>query len=196
MPRDSHVVEKDVRRGIPTDRQCLAVDIEPLADLPTDAHGLLERDAALGIVALVGLRTRGVYLAQRLTSEIAKIEKIELPVGELDTGFYRDDIGLAANPQVEKTEIPFDVNQKHIIVVDDVLYTGRTIRAAMDAVMDFGRPATIQLAVLVDRGHRELPIRPDYVGKNVPTSRKERVTVHLSELDGDDGVWIGEDETS
>jgi pyrimidine operon attenuation protein/uracil phosphoribosyltransferase len=160
------------------------------------AHEILERNCGGRGVALVGLRTRGVYLAQRLTSEIAKIEKIELPVGELDTGFYRDDIGLAANPQVEKTEIPFDVNQKHIIVVDDVLYTGRTIRAAMDAVMDFGRPATIQLAVLVDRGHRELPIRPDYVGKNVPTSRKERVTVHLSELDGDDGVWIGEDETS
>jgi len=157
------------------------------------AHEILEHNCGGVDVALVGLRTRGIYLAQRLADEISRIEEVRLPVGMLDITFYRDDIGTGASPEVERTDIAFDVGGKRIVVVDDVLYTGRTVRAAMDALTDFGRPASIQLAVLVDRGHRELPIRADYVGKNLPTSRAERVRVNLTEVDGEDSVVIGED---
>lgn len=157
------------------------------------AHEILERNCGGRDVALVGLRTRGVYLAKRIAAEIVRIEDVELDVGELDVGFYRDDIGVNVQPEVSRTEIPFEVSGKRIVVVDDVLYTGRTIRAAMDALTDFGRADAIQLAVLIDRGHRELPIRADYVGKNVPTSHKERVHVNLAEIDGSDSVLIGED---
>lgn len=160
------------------------------------AHEILEHTCGGLDVALVGLRTRGIYLAQRLAAEIDRIEQVSLPVGMLDISFYRDDFGTAASPEVERTDISFDVEGKRIVVVDDVLYTGRTIRAAMDALTDFGRPASIQLAVLVDRGHRELPIRADYVGKNLPTSRKERVQVKLTEIDGEDSVVIGEEGQS
>lgn len=156
------------------------------------AHEILEANDGPEGLALVGILTRGVYVAQRLAERIARIENAEVPVGSLDISFYRDDVGARLNPEVHRTEIPFDVDGATVVLVDDVLFTGRTIRAAMDAVMDYGRPACIQLAVLVDRGHRELPVRADFVGKNVPTSRRERVRVLLAEADGSDSAEISE----
>ncbi|MEW6189103.1 MAG: bifunctional pyr operon transcriptional regulator/uracil phosphoribosyltransferase PyrR [Actinomycetota bacterium] len=156
------------------------------------AHEILERNKGAGNLALIGIRSRGVHLARRLAQKIGEIENITPPVGVLDITFYRDDIGTHPQPRVSSTQIDFDVTGRDIVLVDDVLYTGRSVRAAMDAIFDFGRPASIQLAVMIDRGHRELPIRPDYVGKNIPTSRKERVQVNLKEEDGRDAVVIGE----
>jgi len=155
------------------------------------AHEIIERNQGVEDVVLVGLQTRGVPLARRLAGKLAELEDVEVPLGELDITLYRDDLAVRPlQPEVRRTDMPMDVNGKRIILVDDVLYTGRTIRAAMDEVMDFGRPQSIQLAVLVDRGHRELPIRADYVGKNVPTSRDEEVRVRLVEVDGQDEVVI------
>jgi pyrimidine operon attenuation protein / uracil phosphoribosyltransferase len=155
------------------------------------AHEIIEGDKGASAVVLVGIANRGDDLARRLASEIQRIEGTEVPVGVLDITFYRDDIGLKAEaPEVHETRIGFDINGRTVVLVDDVLYTGRTIRAAMDALIDFGRPQAIRLAVLVDRGHRELPIRADHVGKNVPTSREEIVRVQLEEIDGEDGVEI------
>ena len=154
------------------------------------AHEILEANKGAGDIALVGIVTRGAALAETLAARIAEIEGADVPVGTLDISFYRDDLATRLSPEVHRTDIPFDVEGRDIILVDDVLYTGRTIRAAMDAIMDYGRPCSIQLAVLVDRGHRELPIRADYVGKNVPSSRKERVRVLLAGLDGTDAVEI------
>ncbi len=154
------------------------------------AHEILESNKGSGNIALVGIVTRGATIADELAERIARIEGERPAVGTLDISFYRDDVALRLNPEVHRSDIPFDVEGKNIILVDDVLFTGRTIRAAMDAIMDYGRPCSIQLAVLVDRGHRELPIRADFVGKNVPSSRKERVKVTLSELDGRDSVDI------
>ncbi|HEB12656.1 MAG TPA: bifunctional pyr operon transcriptional regulator/uracil phosphoribosyltransferase PyrR [Actinobacteria bacterium] len=154
------------------------------------AHEIIERNRGVESLGLVGIRTRGVHLADRLAKKIKDIEKTECPVGRLDIAFYRDDIAINPQPQVEATDIPFDVNNKDIVLCDDVLFTGRTIRAAMDAVMDYGRPRTIQLAILIDRGHRELPIRADFVGKNLPTSIQESVKVHLTEEDGLDDVTM------
>jgi pyrimidine operon attenuation protein/uracil phosphoribosyltransferase len=158
------------------------------------AHEILEANKGCGSIGLVGIMTRGAVLAQRLAERLARIEGTEVPVGSLDISFYRDDVATRMNPEVHTTDIPFDVEERTIVLVDDVLYTGRTIRAAMDAIMDYGRPAAVQLAVLVDRGHRELPIRADYVGKNVPTARKERVKVLLTETDSRDAAVILEDE--
>jgi pyrimidine operon attenuation protein / uracil phosphoribosyltransferase len=155
------------------------------------AHEVLERDKGVTDVVLVGIADRGDDLARRLAQEIRRIEEVEIPVGVLDITFYRDDIGMRAEaPEVHETRIPFDVSGKTVVLVDDVLYTGRTIRSAMDALMDLGRPRKIQLAVLVDRGHRELPIRADFVGKNVPTSRADDVRVLVAEVDGQDGVVV------
>jgi pyrimidine operon attenuation protein/uracil phosphoribosyltransferase len=155
------------------------------------AHEVLERDKGVTDVVLVGIADRGDDLARRLAQEIRRIEGVEIPVGVLDITFYRDDIGMRAEaPEVHETRIPFDVSGKTVVLVDDVLYTGRTIRSAMDALMDLGRPRKIQLAVLVDRGHRELPIRADFVGKNVPTSRADDVRVLVAEVDGQDGVVV------
>ena len=154
------------------------------------AHEILERNGGAKDLAFVGLRTRGVTLAQRLAAAIARIDGTTLPVGALDITLYRDDLGMRGTPVVRGTEIPFSIKGKAVILVDDVLFTGRTIRAALDAIIDLGRPTAIQLACLVDRGHRELPIRPDYVGKNVPTSRHEKVAVRLEELDGVDEVVL------
>ncbi len=156
------------------------------------AHEILERNKGAGSVVLVGIAARGDDLARRLATEIARIENVRVQVGALDITFYRDDIGMRAEaPEVHETRIPFDISGTTVVLVDDVLFTGRTIRAAMDALVDFGRPRAIQLAVLVDRGHRELPIRADYVGKNVPTRRDEDVQVRLKEVDGEDAVVVG-----
>ncbi|MFA6357459.1 MAG: bifunctional pyr operon transcriptional regulator/uracil phosphoribosyltransferase PyrR [Candidatus Omnitrophota bacterium] len=157
------------------------------------AHEIIERNkGALGL-CVVGIRNRGVYLAQRIAECIKTIEGVGVATGALDITLYRDDLALASGqPLVRKTEIDFDINDQNLILVDDVLYTGRTIRAALDALIDFGRPKSIQLAVLVDRGHRELPIRADFVGKNIPTSSKESVEVHLQKPDGSDEVLIAE----
>ena len=159
------------------------------------AHEIIERNKGVENVVLVGIRTRGVPIAERLAAAIREIEKVELPVGMLDITLYRDDLStLAYNPICHGTEIDFDLNGKTVILVDDVLYTGRTIRCALDAVIDMGRPKAIQLAVLIDRGHRELPIRADFAGKNVPTSHKEAINVYLAEQDGLDEVAIGDVE--
>ena len=155
------------------------------------SHEIVEKQAGTTGLALVGIQRRGVPLARRIAAAIEDHEGVRLPVGALDITFYRDDLSLIAQqPVVKGTELPFDLNGATIVLVDDVLYTGRTIRAAMDALVDFGRPEAIRLAVLVDRGHRELPIRADHVGKNVPTSREELVRVHLLEIDEQDDVEI------
>lgn len=159
------------------------------------AHEIIERNKGVEDVVLVGIRTRGVPLAERLAAAIKEIENVEVPVGMLDITLYRDDLStLAYNPICHGTEIDFDLSGKTVILTDDVLYTGRTIRCALDAIIDMGRPKAIQLAVLIDRGHRELPIRADFAGKNVPTSRKEAINVALSEQDGLDEVVIGDIE--
>ena len=157
------------------------------------AHEITEKNKGVENVALVGIRTRGVPLAARIAEEIRKIENVEIPVGSLDITLYRDDLTtMGYNPVIHGTEIDFDITGKHIVLVDDVLYTGRTIRAALDAIIDMGRPNSIQLAVLIDRGHRELPIRADYAGKNVPTSRRETIEVALQEEGKEDEVILGE----
>jgi pyrimidine operon attenuation protein/uracil phosphoribosyltransferase len=157
------------------------------------AHEILEKNKGTQGLCLIGIRNRGAYLAKRLSENIEKIEQAKPLVGALDITLYRDDLTLiGAQPLVRKTEIDFDIQDKNVVLVDDVLYTGRTIRAALDALIDFGRPKSIQLAVLVDRGHRELPIRADYVGKNIPTAQNETVEVRLEEADGADEVVIVE----
>ena len=157
------------------------------------AHEILERNRGLEELALVGIRTRGVPLAKRLSRTIHEINRHDVPTGSLDITLYRDDLmrhAVGAQPVIHRTEISFSIDDKRILLVDDVLYTGRTIRAALDALIEFGRPRAIQLAVLVDRGHRELPIKADYVGKNLPTSLAQSVQVHLTEIDGRDEVEI------
>ncbi len=156
------------------------------------AHEILERNKGTEELCLVGIRTRGAVLADRLKKTIMEIEGRDVPVGILDINLYRDDLSIVATqPVVRETEIDFDITGKEVVLVDDVLFTGRTIRAALDALVDLGRPSSIQLAVLVDRGHRELPIRADFVGKNIPTSRDQKVRVALDESDGtEDGVVI------
>lgn len=157
------------------------------------AHEIVERNRDIEHLALVGIRERGVPLARRIAAELHTITGTEPPTGALDITLYRDDLmrhAVGPQPVVRSTDIPFDIDDRIILLVDDVLYTGRTIRAALDALIDFGRPRAIQLAVLVDRGHRELPIKADYVGKNVPTSRRESVQVRLQEVDGHDDVVI------
>ncbi len=157
------------------------------------AHEIIEKNKGTEGLCLIGIRNRGVYLAQRLAACIKNIEGANVLTGALDITLYRDDLALASGqPLVRKTEIDFDINGKNLILVDDVLYTGRTIRAALDALIDFGRPKSIQLAVLIDRGHRELPIRADYAGKNIPTSKDEAVEVRLERPDGKDEVVIVE----
>lgn len=157
------------------------------------AHEILERNRGIDELAIVGIRTRGVPLAKRIASSIREIQGHDVPTGALDITLYRDDLmrhPVGPQPLVRSTEIPFSIDDKRILLVDDVLYTGRTIRAALDALIDFGRPRQIQLIVLVDRGHRELPIKADYVGKNLPTSTSESVQVRLLETDGRDEVEL------
>ena len=157
------------------------------------AHEIAERNRGVASVALAGIQTRGVPLAHRLARLIDEFEHTQVPVAEIDVAMYRDDLHTR-RALVRTTDVPFDVSGRKIVLVDEVLFTGRTIRAALDALTDLGRPASIQLAVLVDRGHRELPIRPDYVGKNLPTARSERVDVQLEEIDGRDCVLIHKGE--
>ena len=174
----------------------VVMDAERIARALTRiAHEILEHNRGLANIALVGVRSRGVPMAERLARELKQITGEDVAVGSLDITLYRDDLmGASAGvtPLVRKTEIPFSIDGRTIVLVDDVLYTGRTTRAALDALTDFGRPKAIQLVVLVDRGHRELPIKADYVGKNVPTSRQESVQVRLRELDGVDDVVLQE----
>lgn len=160
------------------------------------AHEVIENNRGAQSLAVVGILRRGANIASALADEIEKIEGVRPPVGKLDISFYRDDVSRHMSPVLHRTEIPFDVDGRDIILVDDVLFSGRTVRAALDALIDFGRPATIQLAVMVDRGHRELPIRADYVGKNVPSSHEEDVRMLVSDLDGTDAVeiWDVEEE--
>jgi pyrimidine operon attenuation protein/uracil phosphoribosyltransferase len=163
------------------------------------AHEIVERNRGLEDVAFVGVRTRGVPIARRLARSVAEIAGVDPPVGTLDITLYRDDLmrhPVGPQPVVHRTDIPFSIDDRRILLVDDVLYTGRTVRAALDALIDFGRPRTIQLIVLVDRGHRELPIKADYVGKNLPTSLQQSVQVRLAEIDGVDEVVIEEVERS
>jgi len=160
------------------------------------AHEIVERNRGIGDLALVGIRERGVPLARRIAVELNRISNTDVPTGALDITLYRDDLmrqAVGPQPVVRSTDIPFDIDNRVILLVDDVLYTGRTIRAALDALIDFGRPRSIQLVVLIDRGHRELPIKADYVGKNVPTSRRESIQVRLQEVDGHDEVVIQSD---
>ena len=180
-PKAPHVVEKarimsedDMRRAI-----------------SRLSHEIIERNGGPTEVVICGIRTRGAHLAERIVRKIVEIENTRVPLGILDITLYRDDLQtVAKQPVVRSTQIPVSIVDKHVVLVDDVLYTGRTIRAAMDEVIDFGRPKTIQLAVLVDRGHREFPIRADFVGKNVPTSQNEIVKVQFSEVDGRDSVTV------
>lgn len=155
------------------------------------AHEILERNKGSKNLVLTGMRTRGEFLARRIFDKIKEIEKIELPLGVLDITLYRDDFRTRLKqPEVSVSNITFDINEKDIILIDDVLYTGRTVRSAMNAIMDLGRPASIQLFILVDRGHRELPIRADYVGKNIPTSTNEEIKVKMTEVDGEDAIYL------
>lgn len=157
------------------------------------AHEIVEKNKGTDELVIVGIKTRGITLAKRLAERISSFEDVQLPVGSLDITLYRDDLKVRSEqPIVHGSEIEVDITDKTVVLVDDVLYTGRTVRAALDALIDIGRPKMIQLAVLVDRGHRELPIRPDYVGKNVPTSRDEVVAVHMTEDDQEDKVIIYE----
>ncbi len=156
------------------------------------AHEIIERNGGVGDMVIIGIRTRGAILADRLASEIERIEKVTLPIGVMDITLYRDDVqNKLEQPLVQKTEILFQVADKIVILVDDVLFTGRTARAALDAIIDFGRPRSIQFAVLIDRGHRELPIRADYIGKSLSTTLEEKVVVKIKEEDGIDGVLLG-----
>jgi pyrimidine operon attenuation protein / uracil phosphoribosyltransferase len=159
------------------------------------AHEIAEKNPDSSGLAIVGIHTRGAVLARRLHSLLGELTGSELPIGDLDISFYRDDVGAKApdtQPVVHASHIDFDLSDRTVVLVDDVLFTGRTVRAAIEALFDYGRPRRVQLAVLCDRGHRELPIRPDYVGKNLPTAREERVNVRLEEIDGTDEVTISE----
>ena len=154
------------------------------------SYEIIERNKGIQDIVLVGIKTRGIYIAQRLADRLKQLEDIDVPVGELDITLYRDDVKDMEEPELHSSDVPVSIEGKEVILVDDVLYTGRTIRAAMDAVMDLGRPRKISLAVLVDRGHRELPIRADYVGKNIPTSKTEEIIVEMEERDGADRIMI------
>ncbi len=158
-------------------------------------HEIIERNKGAANLCIIGIRTRGDFLAKRIGEKISQIEKVVIPLGTLDITLYRDDVRQKLKlPELKRTEVYFDITDKNVVLVDDVLFTGRTIRSALDALIDIGRPTTIQLAVLVDRGHRELPISADYVGKNQPTAIKESVIVHLAEVDGTDEILLVEEE--
>ncbi len=178
------------------ERKALIMDDRQVARALTRmAHEIIERNKGVDGVCLVGIRTRGEPLARLLAEEIRSIEGVSVPVGTVDITFYRDDLShLSGEPKLNRTDVPFDVSDKCVVLVDDVLYTGRTARAAMDALMDLGRPRRIQLAVVTDRGHRELPIRADFVGKNIPTSQSEFIRVNVQAVDNETSVWLWQKE--
>lgn len=178
-----------------TNQTCVMDEDEIERTLVRMAHQILEQNKGCENLALVGILTRGDILARKLADIIYSIEGVHVPVGSLDISFYRDDASISGLPQLHGTDILFNIDNKTIVLVDDVLFTGRTIRAALDALMDFGRPARIQLAILVDRGHRELPIRADFVGKNIPSSLNENVRLRLKDIDGYSCVTISPIET-
>jgi pyrimidine operon attenuation protein/uracil phosphoribosyltransferase len=184
---------------MPTSKSAVVMDADRITrTLTRIAHEIVERNKGVGDLALIGVRTRGVYIARRLGRTLKEITGDEVPTGALDITLYRDDLmrhAVGPQPVVRRTEIPFSIDNKKILLVDDVLYTGRTTRAALDALIDFGRPKGIQLIVLVDRGHRELPIKADYVGKNLPTKPEESVQVRLQETDGSDEVVLRQEAT-
>ncbi len=157
-------------------------------------YEIIERNQGIEDLVIVGIKTRGIFIAKRIAERLKQLENVEVPVGELDITLYRDDKRGMEEPEINDSKIPVDLEDKEVILVDDVLFTGRTIRAALDALMDFGRPQRISLAVLVDRGHRELPIRPDFVGKNIPTSLSEEIIVEMEETDGFDRILIRNEE--
>src|SRR5438552_8419146 len=181
---------------MPDSKSAVVMDADRIArTLTRIAHEILERNKGVDDLALIGVRTRGVHIARRLARTLKEITGDDVPTGTLDITLYRDDLmrhAVGPQPVIRRTEIPFSIDDKKILLVDDVLYTGRTIRAALDALIEFGRPKAIQLVVLVDRGHRELPIKADYVGKNLPTSLLQSVQVRLEEIDGRDEVEIQE----
>lgn len=159
------------------------------------SHEILERNKGAETIGIVGIRTRGDLLAHRIAQKITQMENTAIPIGSLDITLYRDDLrGKINQPQLKTTDILYDITNKNIILVDDVLYTGRTVRSALNALMDIGRPASIQLAVLIDRGHRQLPIKADFVGKNIPTSFQQQIQVLMSEIDGEDAVYLSDGE--
>lgn len=175
------------------DKALIMDDIALERALKRIAHEIIEKNKGPKDLALIGIHRRGVPIAKRIASYIEEFEGQEVPIGSLDITFYRDDLSLLSDhPVIKGTDIAFDINKKTIVLCDDVLYTGRTARAALDALMDLGRPNYIQLAVIVDRGHRELPIRADYIGKNIPTSKNEIIEVRVKEFDGIDNVAINE----
>jgi pyrimidine operon attenuation protein/uracil phosphoribosyltransferase len=189
MPSDQLI---ETMTTVDRQQQRIVMDAGDIARALTRiAHEILERNKGTDHLALVGIRTGGVHLAHRLVRRIREIEGTQLPIGELDITLYRDDLGLRKNqPVLRKTSVPFHISDMRVVLVDDVLFTGRTIRAAMDGLIDLGRPAEIQLAVLVDRGHRQLPIKATYIGKNIPTSRDENIHVYLEEEGEEDRVAI------
>jgi pyrimidine operon attenuation protein/uracil phosphoribosyltransferase len=177
-----------------TDNRVVVLDDKAMTrSLTRIAHEIIERNKGIENCVLIGIKTRGIYIAKRLAQKISQIEGNNIMVGDLDITFYRDDLSVKTDnnePLVRDSNIPFEIKDKKVVLVDDVLYTGRTVRAAMDAIVDIGRPANVQLAVLIDRGHREFPIRPDFVGKNIPTSSDEKILVELLETDSHEGVFI------
>ena len=184
---------------MPDSKSAVVMDADRIArTLTRIAHEIVERNKGVDDLALIGVRTRGVHIARRLARTLREITRTDIPTGSLDITLYRDDLmrhAVGPQPLVRRTEIPFSIDDKKILLVDDVLYTGRTTRAALDALIDFGRPKAIQLIVLVDRGHRELPIKADYVGKNLPTNPEESVRVRLQETDGQDEVVLQQEAT-
>lgn len=187
----THGAQLDAGGSDPSGRAWMVMDdLDVKRALARMAHEIVESNRGSGELVLVGIHRRGVPLAERVGRRIGEIEKVSPPVGALDVSFYRDDVGIRRPQQVSTTDFPFDVTDKTVVLVDDVLYTGRTVRAAIDALVDFGRPRLVRLAVLVDRGHRELPIRADFIGKNIPTSKAQEVRVHVVETDGVDSVVL------
>lgn len=191
----AHAVQETEGRRRMREKTQIMNDMQVVRSITRIAHEIIERNRGLEDVCLVGIRTRGEPISGMIAQAMKNVEGVQVPVGSVDITFYRDDLShVSAEPRLNRTDIPFDIEGKTVVLVDDVLYTGRTVRAAIEALMDAGRARCIQLAVLIDRGHRELPIRADFVGKNIPTSQREFVRVNMQEVDGETGVWLFDKE--